>query len=895
LSAELQQVAHSYIKRGWAVLLLSTDGTGGKVPPSNCSECNWKLPSYKKHTASECDHLLCHGFYAATHDVGRFDQMLAALPHGQLAIRTGRESRILVIDAEAHSKNENEPTGIEVLDDWKSWINGEWELPATLTSRSVSGGVHLYYSIGPDVEIGSGRILPNVDVKSEYGYVGAPSGKTARSWIDLAVPVAAAPPELLKWLQETKRMSASAGVGAGAGMKPDGYDFVKFREHCPDGYRDFFFNDLAFRLRKNRTQRDVYEDEIHQAWQRCAQPPDATYEMPWDHVYYKLERVWMTIDPDPPSKALSWAQSVMDEVAEKLATAANLSGNDDSGLPAGSGDGGDDGVRLSPMSVGELEPPDRWYGTNDDGTAERMFTVWGDWFRAIPRQRGGYAWIQYTGVTWETDTRDRIWDAMGHLVSLLPRELDRWQARCLALDNEGVQDWRTRRVGGNGVNADEFEILVALRKYVSACKENARKETGVKAFARRPEITISEDDLDAQTRFVGLCDGRALDVEAVHDGENKDDWLLPASPDMLLTKQLGCGYVAANNDIPSTVFALSSFSKYLKDVLPDKAVRDTLQEIVGYALLGRPTEKIILLLHGPPDSGKTVLLEVLEALFGDYSDWTDGQALIAGKAKSAHSEWLNNIRGLRLVVTPETAKGAKIDAAWMKSYTGREPQTSRGAYGDRTVTWLPSGIIVNASNHYIEYDAEDTAVAERTQVIEFEEQFLRGDPRRDDTLPMRIKTQELPIVLNWALEGLRRHGTRTAVDGNGVTVRAPQLKIADKISEWSKRYQVAQDHVGQFLSDAQEEGKLCETKVVVDPDGLTTELPASAFILAKVMYALYKSWCVAQEIKKPFGRNTFNSHLKNVYHMADVVSAGKRWHGWVSPITDDLRAEMTRW
>lgn len=877
LSAELQQHAHAYINRGWPVFLLSTDSSGGKVPPANCPECSHTSPLFKRHIASECGHLLCHGFYAATTDHDRFDKALAALPYGQLAIRTGQASRLLVIDAEAHSKHEDEPTGLDVLDNWESWVQGDWSLPETLKSRSVSGGLHIYLEIPNGITIGSGRILPNVDVKAEYGYVGAPSGQTARKWIDPSIPVAKAPPELLDWLQKSKRLGTG---GTGPGLKPDGYDYAQFiKDGCPDGHRDFFFNDMCFRLRKAGTEYEEYAQRIWEQWERCAQPPDAQYYMPWDHVYYKLDRVWSTIDPDPPSAAVSWAHGVMEAAAKRLADAAIST----TGTDPGNGE-----LPPPPIEIGELDR-ERWYGANDDGTAARMLDMWGDWFRAIPRQRGGYSWIHYDGVIWQQDVRDRIWDAVSHLVSEIPHEVGWWEEACARLDGEGVQDWRTQRVGGNGQHADEFVIIQALRKYSAACKDNARKETGAKAFARRPEITISEEDLDAETRYLGLPDGRVLDVDAVHAGEDKAEWLRVAEPGMLLTKQLGCGYAPENKNVPGTVFEFSTWAKYLKDVLPLKTVRDTLQEIVGYALLGRPTEKIILLLHGPPDSGKTVLLEVLEALFGGYGGWTDGQALIAGKAKSAHSEWLNNIRGLRLVVTPETAKGAKIDAAWMKSYTGREPQTSRGAYGDRTVTWTPTGVIVNASNHYIEYDAEDTAVAERTLVIEFEQQFLRGDPRRDDQLPNKLKA-ELPVILNWALEGLRRHGSRVVESTSGEKVRSPQITVAEKIREWSKRYRTAQDHVGQFIDDAQEEHHL---KALSKNEMITAS--ASGFVTAKIVYALYRTWCRAQEIRKPLGRNTFNSHLQRVYGWQSVESGGKRWSGWTCKIPDEVSVEFVRW
>jgi P4 family phage/plasmid primase-like protien len=788
----------------------------------------------------------------------------------------------------------------------------------TLVQETPSGGLQFVYRQPPERDIytigqrtsdtGLPAWLTGWEIKglktdgTSGHYVGVPPSRGRRwrdDWWSRNEYVTDATPQLLKIIREVKRRSGSGPSGS-VNFSGDSFDWDTALTY---GAVMSNQEDCLFRAACSLRMHDVDDDEaIAKLTQVVMNFVNLNPSYPW-HPNDAVEKWQYVKGKFAPgvgavkfsetqdrwrNKILgkstpSWAQDTM-----KLAT-LRLIGVDDVevGVDEGSdsdsdsdteitGDGGDDGGGGGGLAIGELQPPDHWYGANDDGTAQRIKDMWGDWFRAIPKARGGYSWIIYDGITWSLDTRERIWDSVGSLLARLPLELALWRQRVTELTSEGVDDWRTELVGGNGINAGRPNLVVALEKYGAACKENARKESGVKAFARLPEITISENDLDAKTRYVALPDGRVLDVEAVHTGAERDEWLVPARPDMLMTKLFGCGYVAPDENRPGTLYELSSFRRYLEDVLPDPEVRKTLQEIVGYALLGHPTEKLIVLLHGPSDSGKTVLLEVLSALFGNYAGWTDGQALIGGKAKSAHSEWLNNIRGLRMVLTPETPKGAKIDAAWVKSYTGREPQTSRAAFGDRSVTWIPSGIIFNGSNHYLEYDAEDTAVAERTQVIEFEERFLRGDPRRDDRLPQKIKA-ELPIVLNWALEGLRRHGSR----------EIPVLAIAPKIRDWSERYRTQQDHVGQFIADAVEEKRLMIAESSV------AEF-VSHYAEAKVVYGLYKSWCMAQN-RKPLGRNSFNDHLHKVYNWESAVVAGKRWLGITCGAPDGISAEITQW
>lgn len=288
----IRSFARAYMGQGWHCLLLSSDSSGGKVPPKNCPECDHRGERYVRHDPATCGHLTCHGFYAATADSDKFDRMLLALPGGHLAVRTGVVSRLVVIDAEANARP-GEPSGLEVLDYWE--MHTGTYLPETLTARSVSGGLHKFYRCHEALT--SGRILPGVDLKAEAGYVGAVSGlPEGRSWLDSSAKVADLPDEVISWLGR-RRLASTNGVGRGGGA-PDGYDFARFlRDGCPGGHRDYFINDLAFRLRMRGLGKDRYVEELREAFAKLAQPPDADYEMPWEDVLYKAERVWATREP----------------------------------------------------------------------------------------------------------------------------------------------------------------------------------------------------------------------------------------------------------------------------------------------------------------------------------------------------------------------------------------------------------------------------------------------------------------------------------------------------------------------------------------------------------------------------------------------------------------------
>lgn len=295
---------HGYIDRGWAVFLLATDNSvDGKKPFGNCERCNPRRGTCRVGESCEC--LLCHSFYAGTKDHARWDEMVRTRPEGHLAIRTGSASRLLVIDAEASADDGDEETGLDVIDQWEAYTQGQaGSLPPTLTAKTVSGGIHLYYQLSDDTPHISSmvRILPSVDIKCESGLVvgvGSPSGK--RHWVNPDVPVAELPRDLLTWLTRQR----SRGTGGG-GSHSAGYDFNEFaRNGCPGGHRDYFINDLLVRLRRQGLTYEQASVKAYDHWQRIAQPPEARTYCAWEHFVYKIDRVWTDprIKPDDTTHA----------------------------------------------------------------------------------------------------------------------------------------------------------------------------------------------------------------------------------------------------------------------------------------------------------------------------------------------------------------------------------------------------------------------------------------------------------------------------------------------------------------------------------------------------------------------------------------------------------------
>ncbi|WP_433008378.1 bifunctional DNA primase/polymerase [Kribbella sp. CA-294648] len=143
-------------EHGWPVFMLGRS----KRPVANCDDC-----PPDAHDPATCGHLTCHGFYAAATDPARVAAIVAAVPRGQLAVRTGVVSGLAVVDVDPAHGGDHSLSGLMT----------ERLVPRTLHVHTGSGGLHLYYR-HPGQHIAS-RPMPNrpgIDVKADGGYVVLP-------------------------------------------------------------------------------------------------------------------------------------------------------------------------------------------------------------------------------------------------------------------------------------------------------------------------------------------------------------------------------------------------------------------------------------------------------------------------------------------------------------------------------------------------------------------------------------------------------------------------------------------------------------------------------------------------------------------------------------------------
>lgn len=289
------------------------------------------------------------------------------------------------------------------------------------------------------------------------------------------------------------------------------------------------------------------------------------------------------------------------------------------------------------------------------------------------------------------------------------------------------------------------------------------------------------------------------------------------------------------------------WEKYLSEVLPDPAMQDFLQRMVGYTMTGNPVQRALAILHGPGGTGKSRFIEILSRLFGSYGT-TAADSLFRSKRDqpTGPSNDLNDLRGARLASVSELDYGLRMDEALVKRLTGLDRITSRGLY-EENQTWMPQCVIWLATNHHFRITSDDGAIWSRIKVIPFTQKIEHENPHILEEL-----IEEADGIFNWMVEGLRKYYE------HGVFV-------PDGVREAIENYKGEQDMVTQFIIEGKDEERL-----ILDDNGRLHTVQS---------YHMFKAWC-QDNMLQPLGRTRFFRRMEAAgFSRAKASDGFWYWHG----------------
>ncbi|MEU0692351.1 DNA primase family protein, partial [Streptomyces uncialis] len=234
-----------------------------------------------------------------------------------------------------------------------------------------------------------------------------------------------------------------------------------------------------------------------------------------------------------------------------------------------------------------------------------------------------------------------------------------------------------------------------------------------------------------------------------------------------------------------------------------------LQLLLGYSVTGDVGAQVMPFLFGSGKNGKSVLLDVLMKLLGDYADAAPPGFLMA-RSFEGHPTDLAELHGRRVIVCSEVRHGDRFDEGRFKLLTGGDRIKARRMRQD-FFSFAPTHKLWLLGNHRPEVSTGGFAFWRRMRLIPFER--VVPDDRKIDNLADLLVTEEGPGILAWLIEGARRY-----LAGDKDLTGPERVRVA------TTAYADTEDHTGRFFDER------CTLAA-----GLRTEQTG--------LYAAYRTWC----------------------------------------------------
>lgn len=435
------------------------------------------------------------------------------------------------------------------------------------------------------------------------------------------------------------------------------------------------------------------------------------------------------------------------------------------------------------------------FSPTDSGNAERVHVYAGSNFRYVTESG---QWLLWDGQRWNPDST-------GGMVRLFVSVMKLTGTQAFGLEPMAAK---------------------AITKHALQSMDASKVSAGLQMLKSILGVSVSVNDLDADPWMIGTADGM-IDLKT---GK-------PITPDRskLITKKIGTRY-----DQSATC---PTWGKFLHTVTNgDGELIQFLQSAVGYTLTGSNREQCLFFLHGSGCNGKGVFSETIKRLIGEYGQTAPESLFTKDRNQSATND-VARLAGCRMAIAAELEEGSCFAESRIKSLTGGDTITARFLHQE-FFDFAPSHHFWISGNHKPTVKGSDLGIWRRIRLIPFNVRISEAqkDPKLADKL-----ADELPGILNWALEGCLRWQR----DG---------LKTPQCVKQATEEYRIDEDVVGQFLQDC-------------------TIEDASDRVLISSLYEAYQAWAIKGGIKYPLTARLLNKKLEERGKLRAKSDGGRFWKG----------------
>ena len=365
-------------------------------------------------------------------------------------------------------------------------------------------------------------------------------------------------------------------------------------------------------------------------------------------------------------------------------------------------------------------------------------------------------------------------------------------------------------------------------------------------FKARQGISIPLSSFDSKGQYIG-CKNGVLDLRT---GE-----LTPSDKSYLMMKTTAIDYEPSAS-CPRWV----SFIDTIMEGKPEMA--DFLQQLAGQMLVGEPCKDKLYILLGDGANGKSVYLDTLTDLLGQYAEQSSPDVLTdKGTTKEYY---LATLQGKRAVSMVETERGDKLVGAMVKSLVNSGLVSARFAYG-RPFTFQPVFTPILGTN-YLPYINLDPALWRRLLIIPFN--YTIPEDERDPGFRARLVKEEGQGIFNWMVQGAMK-----------LYQQDMKMTIPDELHQVLKKHRKDFDNLSEFIIECSENP--LEDRDVGDMKCRITELRK-----------VYETWC-RDNGYHPMNSRNLRKELEKKGYTVKKGSYGYIYVYGISVVTVDNKASMS--
>ncbi|MBA7495860.1 hypothetical protein ES702_06456 [subsurface metagenome] len=264
-----------------------------------------------------------------------------------------------------------------------------------------------------------------------------------------------------------------------------------------------------------------------------------------------------------------------------------------------------------------------------------------------------------------------------------------------------------------------------------------------------------------------------------------------------------------------------------------------LQRLMGICLTGDICARCFPIFHGSGFNGKSVFVDTIRLLMGDYG-WEAPQGLLAEKQNQSHPTEIASLAGKRLVTVSETKANMMLRTSLVKQMTGDQTMSARFMRQDLFSFKITHKTILSTQNRPRITETAN-AIWERVHLVPWS--YRIPDKDQNPHLTEQLKS-EWSGILNWLLEGCRKWQKEGFL-----------LKPPDSIKTATQEYRESSDILADFVAEK-----------------VRLNMPQESTVRVTELYKLYIKYNKNLGIEHPISQRNFNEYFKT-----KDVRYGQKW------------------